>query len=116
VPNRTPAISGTPSTTVLSGTGYAFQPTASDPDGDALTFTIQSKPVWASFSPTTGRLSGTPAASHVGTTSGITIMASDGKTVAALRAFAIEVTAAATAPVNRPPTISGTPPSNVLVG
>jgi Putative Ig domain len=114
--NRAPVISGTPSTTAATGAMYAFQPTASDPDGDTLSFTIQSRPTWASFSPTTGRLSGTPSATDVGTTSGITILASDGKTASALPAFAVKVTAATTTPVNRAPTIAGTPQTSVVVG
>ena len=114
--NRAPVISGTPQPSVVAGTAYAFQPSASDPDGDALTFTIQSKPTWASFSPSNGRLSGTPAATDVGTTSGITIFASDGKTVSALPSFSIQVTAASTTIVNNPPTISGTPPTAIVVG
>lgn len=114
--NRPPIISGTPATRVIAGSPYAFQPSASDPDGDTLTFTIQSKPVWASFSPTTGRLSGTPASTDVGTTSGIAILASDGRTVSSLPAFAIEVTATTTTSTNRPPTLSGTPPTSVVAG
>lgn len=114
--NRAPFISGTPATRVVAGSPYAFQPSASDPDGDTLTFTIQSKPAWANFSPTTGRLSGTPAPTDVGTTSGITILASDGKTVSTLPDFAIEVSALTATSTNRPPTISGTPSTSVVVG
>lgn len=114
--NRPPVISGTPATRAIAGSPYAFQPSASDPDGDTLTFTIQSKPAWASFSPTTGRLSGTPASTDVGTTSGIAILASDGRTVSSLPAFAIEVTAPTATSTNRPPTLVGTPPTSVVAG
>lgn len=113
--NRAPAISGTPSASVTVGNAYAFKPSASDPDGDALTFTIQSKPAWASFSPTTGQLSGTPAAANVGTHSGISIMASDGKVVTALPSFSIQVLPAASTS-NSAPKISGTPATSATVG
>jgi hypothetical protein len=58
--NRAPSISGTPPTTATVGRAYSFTPTASDPDGQVLKFSINWKPAWASFSKTTGRLSGTP--------------------------------------------------------
>ena len=60
-PNTPPTILGTPATTASVNQAYAFQPTASDVDGDALTFSISGQPNWASFSTLTGLLSGTPA-------------------------------------------------------
>jgi Putative Ig domain len=110
--NRAPSISGTPATSVLAGLAYGFTPAASDPDGDTLTFSIQNKPVWASFSTSTGRLSGTPLASQIGNYPNIIISVSDGSASASLPAFAITVTAAA----NRAPSISGAPPQTVAVG
>ena len=106
-----PRISGTPATTVAVGQAYSFQPTASDADNDPLTFSIQSRPAWASFSTTTGRLSGTPTAANVGTTSGIVIRVSDGSSTRSLPSFSITVTAP-----NVAPTISGTPATSVTAG
>lgn len=114
--NRAPVLSGAAATTATTGTAWAFQPTASDPDGDMLSFSVQGKPVWATFSTTSGRLSGTPSATDVGTSAAITIMASDGKTMTGLPPFSIRVVAATTTPTNTPPTISGSPATNVLVG
>lgn len=107
--NRAPTISGTPATTIASGSAYAFQPTASDPDGNNLTFSVQGIPVWATFSTSTGRLSGTPASAHVGAHTGIIITVSDGNASASLPSFAITVSNAA-------PTVSGTPTTSVNVG
>jgi hypothetical protein len=56
-----------------------------------VTFQIQNKPSWATFSTVTGQLSGTPSASHVGQYSNVVISASDGKASAALPSFAIAV-------------------------
>ncbi|HEY5807629.1 MAG TPA: putative Ig domain-containing protein [Povalibacter sp.] len=113
-PNRAPTISGTPATTATVGTAYSFQPTAADADGDALGYTIQNRPTWATFTTATGRLSGTPSAA--GTFSNIIISVSDSKTTASLPAFAISVTASTTPPPsNSPPTISGTPATTVAV-
>jgi hypothetical protein len=109
--NRPPVISGTPTTSVAPGSGYSFQPTASDPDGNSLTFSITNRPAWATFNTSTGRLSGTPSSSHVGTTSNIVIAVSDGKATAQLPAFSITVGSGTT---NRAPVISGTPPTSVM--
>jgi putative Ig domain-containing protein/fibronectin type III domain protein len=89
--NRAPTISGTPSTSIQAGQTFAFTPTASDADGDTLTFSIQNKPSWATFDAGTGRLTGAPAASSVGTFANIVITASDGTASASLTAFSISV-------------------------
>lgn len=93
--NRAPMISGTPAASVLQGTAYVFQPTATDPDGDALTFSTQNAPPWASFNPATGSLQAMTSASDVGTFSNIVIGVSDGKTTTSSEAFGITVLASA---------------------
>jgi hypothetical protein len=92
--NRSPTISGTPPTAVAAGNTYAFTPRASDPDGQTLTFRIANRPAWASFNTATGRLSGTPTASHVGSYYNIVISVSDGARSASLPAFTVRVNAA----------------------
>jgi len=89
-----PTISGSPAKTVAVGNTYSFTPAASDPRGQALTFSIFGKPSWANFDESTGELSGTPDAGDVGTSSGIVISVSDGEQSASLPAFAIAVTQA----------------------
>ena len=111
-PNQAPVIGGTPSTTVVAGASYSFTPTASDPDGDTLTFSIANQPSWATFSSLTGKLSGTPTKTNIGTFSNIVISVSDGTLTASLPAFAIAVSA----PANQPPTISGTPATSANAG
>ena len=111
VPNRAPTISGSPATSVTTGQAYAFTPTASDPDGQTLTFSITNKPSWATFSTSTGKLSGTPAAANAGTYAAIVITASDGSLTASLPAFSVTVNAA-----NLAPTIGGSPATSVVSG
>jgi hypothetical protein len=111
-PNRAPTISGTPPATATAGAAYTFTPTAADADNDTLGYTIQNRPTWATFDTTTGRLSGTPASTNVGSFANIVITVSDGKVSASLAAFTITVSAAA----NRAPTISGTPATSVNAG
>jgi hypothetical protein len=112
LPNHAPTISGTPAASVIAGSGYAFAPAASDQDGDTLTFSIQNKPTWATFSTSTGKLSGTPSSSQIGAYSNIVIAVSDGKVTTSLTAFTITVTAASSGA----PTISGTPGTTVTAG
>jgi hypothetical protein len=108
--NRPPTISGTPATSAIVGTLYAFAPRGYDPDGQTLTFRISNKPAWANFNTATGRLSGTPGSGYIGTYSNIVISVSDGRASASLASFSITVRA------NRAPTISGTPATAVAVG
>ena len=110
--NLAPTITGTPATTATVGQSYNFTPVGSDPNGDTLTYTIQNRPSWLTFTPATGALSGTPTAA--GTFSNIRITVSDGSLTASLPAFSIVV--ASTAPVNRAPTITGTPATTATVG
>jgi hypothetical protein len=114
--NQPPPISGTPSTTGKVGVAYSFQPSATDPEGRTLTFAVSSRPAWATFSTSTGRLSGTPTVA--GTFANIRISVSDGRRTRSLSAFTITVApAGSTAPVaNKPPTITGTPVTSAKAG
>jgi hypothetical protein len=113
IDNQAPTISGTPAGSATIGQAYSFTPTASDADNNSLSFSIANKPAWASFSTSTGRLSGTPAVANVGNYANISISVSDGKGGnASLPAFAISVQELP----NGTPTISGTPAASVTVG
>jgi hypothetical protein len=105
--NAAPTISGSPPTSIRVGESYSFTPTASDPDGDALTFSIASKPSWASFNTSTGRLAGTPQAANAGIAANIRISVSDGKSNAALDSFSVAVNQIALGSV----TLSWMPPT-----
>lgn len=94
LPNNPPVITGTPAASVITGQAYAFQPTATDPNGLKIGFGIANKPSWAAFDGTTGRLTGTPSASNAGTYSNIVITAYDGYMKGTLPAFSIVVKAA----------------------
>ena len=109
--NQPPTISGTPSAAATTGEPYAFTPVATDPEGKALSFSIANKPPWATFSTTTGRLSGTPATSDEGEYVDIAIQVSDGRLSASLAPFSVLVN-----PGNRAPSITGTAPSAAREG
>lgn len=89
--NSAPSISGTPPDAVQANGRYDFTPTASDPDGDPLSFSAENLPSWLSLNPSTGRLSGTPPLDQIGRREGIVIRVSDGRASASLGPFAINV-------------------------
>jgi hypothetical protein len=95
--NHAPTIGGSAPTSAAANAGYSFKPTASDVDGDAVTFQIQNKPSWATFSTVTGQLSGTPTLAQAGQYANIVITASDGKASATLPAFTVTVSQQAVA-------------------
>lgn len=105
--NNAPTISGNPMTAIDIGSMYSFTPTASDPDGDELTFSVKNQPPWADFDKGTGALSGQPALGSVGTYASIEISVSDGKDKAALPRFAISVDQVGTIST----TLNWTPPT-----
>ena len=111
--NRAPTISGTPALTVAVGAVYTFTPTASDADGNSLSFTIQNRPAWAGFDPTTGALQGSPQSANAGTYANIVIAVTDGNATVSLPPFTLVVTIPTT---NSPPTISGAPMTSVAAG
>ncbi|MEC4091728.1 Ig-like domain-containing protein [Pseudoalteromonas rubra] len=107
--NDAPVISGTPATSVNEDSGYSFVPSASDVDvGDTLTFSVANLPSWASFSTSTGAISGIPGNANVGVYQGIVVSVSDGTETVSLDAFAITVIN-----VNDAPVITGTPGTSV---
>ena len=104
--NNPPTISGNPAPAIKIGKPYSFTPISSDPDGDALTFSIQNTPRWAQFDSSTGTLSGVPNLGDEGSYANIAIAVTDGSATTSLPSFAIDVTLIALGSV----TLSWTPP------
>lgn len=90
-----PTISGSPPTSATVGQAYSFTPTAKGPSNTTLSFSVQNKPAWASFSISTGALTGSPASTNTGLDSGIVISVSDSSGSASLQPFSITVNPAA---------------------
>ena len=82
-------------------------PSASDPNGDTLTFSVTGLPCWAQFNNSNGRVSGTPTDADVGTYNNIRITVSDGRLSASLAPFSITVNAISLGLV----TLNWTPPT-----
>ncbi len=103
-----PVISGVAPTSVQEDSTYSFTPTATDPDGDTLTFLVTGQPEWMNLNTSTGQLSGTPGNDDVGTTSGILLSVTDGTSTTSLPSFDVTVENTNDAPV-----ISGTADTSV---
>jgi hypothetical protein len=103
-----PSISGQPATAVKVSESYSFSPTASDPNGDPLQFSVSNLPPWASFDPATGRISGQPQAQHIGSYANVVVRVSDGSNTVSLTPFTIVVTDLGTGSV----TLSWIPPTS----
>jgi len=71
-----PTLSGMPPSSVTAGASYGFSPSVSK-GCPPLRYSIAGKPSWASFSSTSGTLSGTPGGSDVGIYEGVTITVRD---------------------------------------
>ncbi|MEO0421978.1 MAG: putative Ig domain-containing protein [Pseudomonadota bacterium] len=89
--NTGPTIAGQPPTQTEEAVFFSFTPTATDADGDALTFTVENAPPWAQFDTSDGTLSGAPSLDDQGTYASITISVSDGEDDATLPAFTVQV-------------------------
>jgi hypothetical protein len=105
--NQAPNISGNPSPAVNIGEQYSFTPSASDPDDDTLTFSIQGLPGWASFSSSNGSITGTPSMADEGSYGPIAVSVTDGKLSTSLPTFSIAAVSASLGSV----TLSWTPPT-----
>lgn len=90
--NQAPSISGLPTDSIEVGNPYSFIPTASDPDGDPLTFRLQNAPMWMLVNDATGEISGTPTSNNIGSIEGILLTVSDGRATASLPLFSVTVT------------------------
>ena len=86
-------ISGFPTTEIPQSFMYRFVPNVESVDTtQALQFSIENKPEWASFDPATGSLEGTPRPEHVGTYERIEITVRNGDSAARLDPFDVSVT------------------------
>jgi hypothetical protein len=104
--NTPPSIAGSPGMAVMIGDTYSFTPTASDADGDSLTFLVQNLPSWATFNASTGTISGQPTLADVGEFANVVISVSDGQAGTSLPGFSITVTQGALGSMS----LSWTPP------
>jgi RHS repeat-associated protein len=110
--NRPPTFTSSPKTEALIGHSYAYQATASDPDGDVLTYSLLEGPAGMIVDPGTGRVTWSPAAANAGNQS-ITLRVEDGRNHSAAQHYTLSVI---TPPPNRPPMFTSSPAVSASVG
>jgi len=79
VPDRSPVLNPIGNKTVKSGTALTFTVSASDPDGDSLTYSASNLPSGAAINPSSGAFAWTPSRKQVGAYANVVFTVSDGK-------------------------------------
>ncbi|WP_189525243.1 putative Ig domain-containing protein [Nostoc sp. 'Peltigera membranacea cyanobiont' 232] len=109
--NSPPKFVSTPITIAGVGQGYSYQALATDPENDALIFTLGSKPSGMTITKD-GLIQWTPTANQVGKYD-IQVIATDDQGASTNQTYTL---IAGTTPVNHPPVISSTPVFLAAVG
>ncbi len=107
-----PSFTSAPPRTATVGTPYAYDVSAIDPNGDALTLTASTLPAWLTFVDNgdgTGALTGTPALEHVGD-HGVVLDVADATGLTDQQQFTVSVVTAG------PPTFTSAPETSGTVG
>lgn len=107
-----PRITTSPSTEAVPGILFIYQPVASDPDGDVLTFTLEEAPPGLAMSATTGRIEWTPQVDQVGSHA-VRFVARDGRGGESRQSFTIVVGSAG---ATLPPVIESVPGHFAVAG
>jgi VCBS repeat-containing protein len=95
-----PTITSTPVTTATEGSLYIYQVTATDPEGAAITFSLDTAPAGMTIGASSGFVTWTPGATQVGSHP-VVVRATDGSGLASTQSFSVTV-----APVLDPPVAS----------
>lgn len=109
-PIRPPAFTTDPPLFAAVGTAYTFTASATDPQGQAVTYQLRTGPAGMSVDAATGVVQWTPTAPQTGTQV-VTIAAFDTGGAAGLLSFEMSVLG-----VNHPPVINGTAPTQATAG
>jgi hypothetical protein len=103
--NRPPAFTSTPDTEALVGKSYVYPATASDPDGDPLTFSVVSGPAGLNIDKASGKVTWTPATTDLGNQA-VVLRVQDTSGASAQQPYTLDVIQP---PPNRPPVFTSTP-------
>ncbi|MEI8014177.1 MAG: putative Ig domain-containing protein [Nitrospira sp.] len=93
-----PVINSTPILAAKVGEGYSYGVTATDANGDTLTYSLAMAPAGMSINAATGLIAWVPAAGHMGANE-VTVRVADPKLLTATQSFSITVGLTAVAPV-----------------
>ena len=102
--NRAPVFNSTPVTSVTAGSAYAYTARATDPDGDAVTYSLASAPTGMTINAQSGIVAWVPALQQGGMHV-VAIRATDTKGASSTQSFSVYVQL----PANNPPQITSKP-------
>ncbi len=110
--NQAPTFTSTPVDEVVAGQTYSYQLTATDPEGDALTYELVSYPDGMSFDDQTNTITWTTSSTDVGTQP-VFARVTDAYGASDIQIFAIDVVEGV---ANRPPVFTSTPVVDAYIG
>jgi hypothetical protein len=93
--NGSPVITSTPGTTATAGVAYSYDVNATDPTGEAVSYSLTQAPAGMSISATSGLIAWMPSTGQVGS-HGVTVRAADPGGLAGTQTFTLNVSAAPT--------------------
>ncbi|MGB7160274.1 MAG: putative Ig domain-containing protein [Tepidisphaeraceae bacterium] len=102
--NLPPHIDSKPTNVAVSGKGYVYIPSATDPDNDPLVWALDQKPPTMSIDPVSGAVAWTPTDDDIGKTFDVILRVTDVYGASIAQKFPITVRA-----VNAPPRIESDP-------
>ncbi|HSH94684.1 MAG TPA: LamG-like jellyroll fold domain-containing protein, partial [Roseimicrobium sp.] len=108
-PNRPPLMTEQPPVDAVAGSAYSFTIAATDPDGDALTYALESGPSGFSVNASTGAVTWTPTLALVGAQP-VVLRLSDGRGGVTRHSYSVAVRD--TRPANRAPVFVSVPPTS----
>ncbi|MBU4263973.1 MAG: hypothetical protein KKC76_19125, partial [Proteobacteria bacterium] len=77
ISNSPPSITSSPVTTATAGSPYSYQVTATDPEGNAITFSLEAAPTGMTINTSTGLIQWLPGLSQVGNNNTVKVAATD---------------------------------------
>jgi RHS repeat-associated protein len=107
--NHPPQITSTPATTATIGVEYQYDVEANDADGDALSYSLTQSPTGMQIDGSSGLIRWTPSAVA---SVDVEVRVLDSRGGFALQRYTLQVSG----PVNHPPVITSTPPTNASPG
>ncbi len=108
--NTPPTFTSNPGSTAVVGAVFAYNATATDADGDTVSFSVAAGPAGLTIEPVTGQVRWTPTAAQLGPHD-VSFRVTDARGASTLQNGRVNVTA-----VNRPPTILSDPPTRITAG
>jgi hypothetical protein len=112
-PNDPPVITSTPRSRARVGQPYVYLADASDPNGDQLSYHLDTAPAGMMIEASTGVVTWTPASQLQGTSQDVTVRVDDGRGGVDTQAFSLQVVSQDT---NSAPAVVSTPPLTGIVG